>query len=643
MSFPPSFLEELRQRLPVSDVVGKTVRLQRAGREYKGVCPFHREKSPSFYVNDEKQFFHCFGCGAHGDIIGFTMRQAGLTFPEAVESLAQQAGLAVPQPTPQERDQHDQNKTWLQVLERATQFFEQQLQRPAGRAGLDYFRSRGLTDEAIARFRLGFAPADAQAIIVALKQQGCAERDLLELGLIRKSENSEGHYSFFRNRVMFPIGDRRGAVVAFGARLLGGEGPKYINSPDHPLFHKGKLLYGLSRARGAVQQRQPLIVAEGYMDVIALAEAGYHGAVAPLGTALTEDQLLALWRLLPRLEDRAPERDYGLILCFDGDAAGQRAALRALERALPLVTPAQTLRFAFMPAGEDPDSLLRRSGKLVLQQVLEMAKPLVDMVWEQAVANRRLQTPEDKAALRSLLRDKTQPIADEGLRALYQEELKSRFNAMFQNNYASTQQRQGGRPAFAGARRGGGAAKPEILRPILRRRPADPALLQERVILATLINHPILLDEFADALADYPFAEAGHRLTVQHILRLHGQMPDEPLDFQQFSRHLTQSLAGDSAATDGLSEILAETTYIHAGFARPAQETEKARQGLQEIWARWQALQTDPDIIAATQRFNVEPSVENQQRWLAVIRAKQALQKESGALVLADERRAGTH
>lgn len=639
MSISPAFLEELRARLPVSDVVGKTVRLQRAGREYKGVCPFHREKSPSFYVNDEKQFFHCFGCGAHGDIVGFTMRQAGLTFPEAVESLAQQAGLAVPQPEPQERGQHDQNKRLLHVAELATQFFEQQLQRPTGRAGLDYLRSRGLTDEAIARFRLGFAPADAQAILIALKQSGCKEQDLLELGLIRKSENGEGYYSFFRNRVIFPIGDRRGATVAFGARLMSGEGPKYINSPDHTLFHKGKLLYGLSRARGAVQQGQPLVVVEGYMDVIAMVEAGYHGAVAPLGTALTEDQMLALWRLLPRLDDRAPQHDYSLTVCFDGDIAGQRAALRALERALPLLTPTQTLRFAFMPSGEDPDSLLRRGGKLVLQQVLDAARPLVDMVWEQAITNRRLQTPEEKAALRNLLRDKTQLIADEALRNLYQIELKERLSALFQNNYSSKQRNQGGRQTFPSVRRSG-TEKPEISRPIMRRRPADPALFQERVILATLINHPQLLDEFADSLAEFPFTDAPHRLTVEHMLRLHDQMHDEPLDFEQFSRHLTQSLAGDSAA-DGLSDILAETTYIHAGFARPTQETEKARQGLQEIWARWHALQTDPDIVAATKRFNAEPSVENQQRWLAVIRAKQALQKESGALVLADERRAG--
>jgi DNA primase len=436
MPLPPSFLEELRQRLPVSDVVGKVVKLSRAGREYRGLCPFHREKSPSFYVNDDKQFYHCFGCGAHGDVITFLMRQSNLTFPDAIETLASQAGLQVPQTDPREKETYDQHKVWAQLLERACLFFEQQLQQPAGRAGLDYFRNRGLNDDAIARFRLGFAPADAQALINALKQAGFSEADMLTLGLIRKSENGPGHYSFFRNRVIFPVGDRRGGIVAFGARLMSGEGPKYINSPDHPLFHKGKLLYGLSRARGAVQQQQPLIVVEGYMDVIALVEAGYSGAVAPLGTALTEEQMLTLWKLLPRLEDRRPERDYSPIVCFDGDTAGQNAATRALERALPLLTPMQTLRFAFMPAGEDPDSLIRSAGAMAVQQVFDQAKPLVDVIWEQSMLNRRLQTPEDKAAHRAILRLQVSKIQDQELKRSYSDDIKNRLDNIFRNNNA---------------------------------------------------------------------------------------------------------------------------------------------------------------------------------------------------------------
>ncbi len=638
MSFPPSFLEEIRNRLPVSEVVGKSVRLLRAGREYKGVCPFHREKSPSFYVNDDKQFFHCFGCGAHGDVITFTMRQSGLTFPEAIESLAGQAGLTVPQPDPQERQVYDQQKSWGQILERACQFFEQQLLQPNGRLGLDYFRSRGLSDEAIARFRLGFAPADAQALIVALKREGIAESDMLQLGLIKKSENSDGYYSFFRNRVIFPVGDRRGAIVAFGARLLAGEGPKYINSPDNPLFHKGKLLYGLSRARGAVQQQQPLIVVEGYMDVIAMAEAGYSGAVAPLGTALTEEQMMALWKLLPRIEDRAPEHDYSPILCFDGDNAGRSAATRALERALPLLTPAQTLRFAFMPAGDDPDSLLRHAGKLAVQTVLDQAKPLIDVLLDNALLNRRLNTPEDKAALRAVLRQQVQKIGDESLRGIYVEDIKNRIADML-NSKTGNKPREYTKNAKNNRSRT--PALPIPSTPINRRVPARADAMLERIILATLVNHPDLLSEFSDALARYPFAVAIHRDIAEHMEKVFAQINEEVLDAEQFFRHLSQSFHDDSSAAaliQSLADLLSERTYAHAGFARRARGSSSARDALREIWSRRHASQTDPDIAAAKQRFNEDPSLENQQRLQAVIRAKQAMQQEGNAVALRDER-----
>ncbi len=638
MSFPPSFLEELRNRVPVSDIVGKTVKLSRAGREYRGLCPFHREKSPSFYVNDDKQFYHCFGCGAHGDVITFLTRQANLTFPEAVEALATQAGLPVPQSDPRERETYDQNKVWGQLLERATQFFEQQLQTAAGRVGLDYFHSRGLTDDAIARFRLGFAPADAQALIAALKQAGFAEKDMLALGLIRKSENHDGYYSFFRNRVIFPVGDRRGSIVAFGARLMSGDGPKYINSPDHPLFHKGKLLYGLSRARGAVQQNQPLIVVEGYMDVIALVEAGYSGAVAPLGTALTEEQMLTLWKLLPRLEDRAPDRDYSPIVCFDGDNAGQNAAARALERALPLLAPGQTLRFVTMPPGEDPDSLIRTSGALAVQQVFDQAKPLVEVIWEQALRNRRLQTPEDKATLRSLLRMQIAKIQDEAVKRSYGEDIKERLDTLFSNKNSLEGKFHAKSQSYP---RNGKGKIPFAPQPVIQRRqPASPAARLERVILASLINHPDLIGEFGEELASYPFMAPGHDTIARHIDHVYAQMHDEVLDGEQFFRHLSQSLQSDSQAEillESLSELCGEPTYLHAGFARPAQRPDGARLALQEIWSRRHARQTDPDIAAAKERFNADPSAENQQRLHAVIRAKQTLQQESNAAALRDE------
>ncbi len=630
MSLPPSFLEELRNRLPVSEVVGKHVRLVKAGREYKACCPFHHEKSPSFYVNDDKQFYHCFGCGAHGDVITFAMRQSGLTFPEAVENLAAQTGLAVPKSTPREREIYDRHKSAAQLLERVTKFFQQQLSTPQGQIGRDYFYRRGLTDDAIERFRLGFAPQDGQALISALKTEGFSETAIAEVGLIRKSENSDGYYGFFRNRVIFPVGDKRGNIVAFGARLLAGEGPKYVNSPDHELFHKGKLLYGLSRARGAIQQYQPLIVVEGYMDVIAAVEAGYIGAVAPLGTALTEDQMLALWKLLPRLEDRTPTHDYTPILCFDGDVAGQRAAERAIDRALPLITPAQTLRIAFMPPGEDPDSLLQRSGKLALQNVLDQAKPLIDVIWEHALLGRRLRTPEDKAALRVVLREKIQAIGDETLRNLYASDIKERMNTLFGYQKEPNQ-------SF-GSRSGQARWKPRPGQPsqknpvfITRRTPIQPGQKLSRIILATLVNHPDLLGEFVEDMLQFPFQTDTHRVMAVHMAKVFAENNDEVLDYEQYFRHLSVAInhAPDAELLNAcLSELLSEHTYMHAGFARPERETEAARMALREIWNRQHAKQADPDIAAARLQFLADPSEDNQQRYLATIRSKQAMQSD---------------
>ena len=344
MAFPPQFLDEIRARVPLSGLVGRKMKLQRAGREWKTPCPFHKEKTPSFYVNDQKGFFHCFGCGAHGDAVGFVMRHDNLSFLEAVEALASEAGLEVPKPTEQERQRYEAQKTHHEILETVTSWFEEELRKPAGRPALEYLYGRGLDDAAIDSFRLGYAPADAQALRTAMLAKGAQEPDLIDLGLLRRSEDNRRVYSFFRDRIIFPVGDRRGRPVAFGARRMGEEGPKYINSPEHALFHKGETLYGMPRARLAAAEGKPVIVAEGYMDVIALNRAGFTGAVAPMGTALTEAQIEELWRLIPS-GVRAP------ILCLDGDKAGQQAAKRAVERVLPILKPDHTLKIAFMPQG----------------------------------------------------------------------------------------------------------------------------------------------------------------------------------------------------------------------------------------------------------------------------------------------------
>src|SRR5579884_312472 len=327
MAFPPGFLDELRNRVSLADLVGRRVRLVRKGREHAGLCPFHNEKTPSFYVVEDKGFFHCFGCGAHGDAIGYVMRSENLDFIEAVERLAGEAGIAVPQQTPHERERAQRQKTLLEASEAAAAFYEDQLWAPAGGRAREYLMARGLDDETIRRFRLGWAPDGRQALRRALTAASFAEPLLVEAGLLRRPDEGEA-YDYFRGRVMFPIGDRAGRVIAFGARTLGDDQPKYLNSPDTPVFEKGRVLYAWAAARAHLGRdpQASAIVVEGYMDAIALHRAGFGGAVVPLGPALTEMQLYELWRL-----SAEP------VLCFDGDAAGQRAALRALDRALPLL------------------------------------------------------------------------------------------------------------------------------------------------------------------------------------------------------------------------------------------------------------------------------------------------------------------
>src|SRR6267378_6150589 len=406
MALPPGFIDELRSRISLSGLIGRTVKLARRGREYAGLCPFHHEKTPSFYVVEDKFFFHCFGCGAHGDAIGFVMRADNLDFIAAVEKLAGEAGLAVPQATPQERERAQHQKTLFEALEAAAAYYEARLWAPAGARARDYLLGRGLDLETIRRFRLGWASDDRQALRRSLAAD-FPEVLLTEAGLLRQPEHGEP-FDYFRGRVMFPIGDRAGRIIAFGGRVLGDAEPKYLNSPEHPLFEKGRVLYGWSAARAAKTDGPDAIVTEGYMDVIALHRAGFATAVAPLGTALTEFQLHELWRL-------APEP----ILCFDGDAAGQRAAARALRRALPLLRPGQSLRFASLPSGADPDSIVRTKGRADFDQILAAARPLSAMLWELELGGRRLDTPERRADLERRLTEDIGEIADRTVQSEY--------------------------------------------------------------------------------------------------------------------------------------------------------------------------------------------------------------------------------
>jgi DNA primase len=493
MAFPPGFLDELRARVSLSDVVGRKVALKRkSGAEYTGLCPFHNEKTPSFTVSDKKGFFHCFGCGEHGDAVGFVMKTEGLSFPESVEKLAREVGLPVPRATPQERERAERASTLQEVVEHAARWFQKQLRLPVGRHGLDYLRGRGLGEAVIDDFRLGFAPDSRDGLIGALKREGATIDKLVEAGLaIQPEERGREPYDRFRGRVMFTINDRRGRAIAFGGRVMGQGEPKYLNSPETPLFHKGANLYCLDRAREAATKEQPVVVAEGYMDVIALHGAGFTGAVAPLGTALTEGQLGELWKLA--------DEPY---LCFDGDNAGRRAAQRAAERALPLLRPGKSLRFVSLPAGEDPDSLIRARGPEAVRRVLDLARPLADVLWDMETDGKPADTPERRASIRTALMAKAAEIADPSVKGAYRDEFAERFNKAFGRRPFSPGGRwQPGRRPF----RGMGLEPPAPFAPGTagaRSAGSDINTRLEQVLLGALAERPALLHAVADELRD---------------------------------------------------------------------------------------------------------------------------------------------
>jgi DNA primase len=486
MTIPTQVLDELRARLSVSELVGRRVKLLRKGREHLGLCPFHSEKTPSFSVSDEKGFFHCFGCGAHGDVISFVMQTESLGFAEAVEKLAAEAGLELPRATPEQRAVEQRQAGLHEIMESAANWFEQQLKSTAGRAALAYLTGRGLTPETIARFRLGFAPGRG-ALRQALLKQGASDSLLAEAGLTKAGDS--GPRDSFYDRVIFPIGDRRGRVIGFGGRTMGDAKPKYINSADTPLFHKGQVLYGLAQARAAAGKKREIVVVEGYMDAITLAQAGFAQVVAPLGTALTEAQMELLWRV-------ADEP----LLCFDGDPAGERAAYRAALRALPLLKPGKSLRFMALPKGEDPDSLIRTRGASAFATAMAGARALDEVIWQLELSGRSHDTPERRAALTDRLYARAREIADRGVQEHYRAAFKRRLEALFR-----PAERQAGRRPSG---RGRGRREPE---PVWGRVPqgltvrADPneaLLVQDRIILALLINHPELLLAEAERLAE---------------------------------------------------------------------------------------------------------------------------------------------
>ena len=466
MAVPPEFIEDLRQRVPLSEVIGRRVKLIRKGRRHSGLCPFHAEKTPSFSVVDDDGFYHCFGCGVHGDAISFLREMDGLEFMEAIERLAEMAGLAVPRTVPQDPAASRQRKAALDILEETTLFFEAALRRDDGRDATRYLKQRGLDSVIVKTYRIGYSPR--MGLRAALKDKGFSDEDMLVAGVIRKSDRDGSLYDYFRDRVMFPIENRQGKVIAFGARALGDAQPKYLNSGEGTTFSKKAVLYGWVQAREGLRRNLPLVVAEGYMDVIAIHRSGAAAAVAPLGTALTPEQIALLWKL----HDEP-------VLCFDGDAAGQRAQTRALERILPLLEPGRSARLAVLPEGKDPDDLIAASGPEGFRKVIGTARSLVDSLWEQIQAEFDIRQPEARAQFWQAVRGHVRSIGNNQVRRAYGDEIESRIAAM--------------RNQIRGIS--------SMVAPRHASRPQTGLINRHRAVVALLLAHPSLVSANFEALS----------------------------------------------------------------------------------------------------------------------------------------------
>jgi DNA primase len=483
----PQFLDELRSRATLSTLVGRTVPLKKAGNEFKACCPFHQEKTPSFWVNDLKGFYHCFGCGAHGDAIRWLTDARGMAFMDAVRQLAEENGLELPKPAPEEIARQERAAGQHEVLEAAAGHFQAALQRIEGAAARDYLAKREIGGQAIAEFRLGFAADSRGGLAKALPQ--FSAQQLIDAGLLISVEEKEP-YDRFRGRIIVPIRDPRGRTIAFGGRILGPGEPKYLNSPDTFLFDKGRVLFNLDRAGPASRQSGRILVVEGYFDVIALDEAGIREAVAPMGTALTDAQLELLWRL-------ADEP----ILCFDGDSAGRKAAERAAHRAIPVLRPGKQLRIALLPAGKDPDDIVRQQGREAFERLLAGALPLASFLYAAEREKIDPSRPEQRAALRSRLEELARSCADR----FVAEEFARSFRDLFFDEFGWKKKQRD--DIFRSAVRTSPRVAPDIARLIVRsalygltRFPAVAAAHLDQVT-AIPLSHPDLR-RWRDAIAE---------------------------------------------------------------------------------------------------------------------------------------------
>jgi len=511
---PPEFLEELKSRLNISDVVRSKIDLKKHGNVYKACCPFHNEKTPSFVVDDKRGNYHCFGCGEHGDIFSFIMKHDGVDFPTAIERLATMAGISVPKTEVANPEKYQHRTALYELMEKACVYFEKALLSPAGKIAQDYIVKRGITKKALKDFRLGYAP-HGNDLISHLEKLSFTKEQMKEAGLIR--ENDRGTYCFFRNRLMFPVIDKRGRVVAFSARILEGEGPKYINSQETPIYTKGALLYG----NHLIRKEKEIFVVEGNVDVIAMHIAGFKGTVAPLGTALTEAQISELWKL-----SNCPT------LCFDGDSAGYKAGARAIDRALPILKPDYSMNLVFMPKGEDPDSLIKKKGVEKMRAILKGAKSLFDCLWMFETENVNINTPEGKAGFEANMKKKIGEIADASVKNYYFQTLREKlFNS-----------RKSKKSLFS--------VKPKSIKAARD--------LNLKAIMASLLNYPEIFSEFENDLLNIEILFKSKLYADTHAM-----LEDEMME----SADLIEQLK-ENGYDNSISKVLNDEVYIHFPWLR---------------------------------------------------------------------------
>jgi DNA primase len=604
MRFTPQFLDELRARLPVSEVVGRRVKLKKAGREWKGLSPFQQEKTPSFTVNDQKGFYHDFSSGKHGDIISFLMETEGASFTEAVERLAAMAGLPLPAATPDAAEREQRRKTLYEVMELAAKFFADTLASRIGARARGYLADRAISPATQLQVRLGYAPADRFALKEHLGSHGISVEDMVEAGLLVAGSDIPLPYDRFRERVIFPITDARGRVIAFGGRALEKDvAAKYLNSPETVLFHKGSNLYNLAASRAAAHNGSSVVVVEGYVDVIAMVGAGFPATVAPLGTALTENQLALLWKM-------ADEP----ILCFDGDKAGQKAAWRAAELALPYLAPGKSLRFALLPEGQDPDDLVRAGGRAAVEEVIGAARGLADMIWARELEGGTFATPERRAGLEKRIAEICNTIRDDVVRRYYRQDLGERLRRTFtpqiaRSGYGSSSfrggpgthaggespRRLGGRGPLGGRAGGrvaglGPALGPGPYQPASAQLAASPLLRGQRsalsrreaLILQSLINHPWLLHDHLEEVAALELAHPeAHKLRAGIIAAFASDHHHSPQALEQ-----SEKMRADLAAS-GFSQALQRVEGV---ITTSAVWGARSGAGREDVLSTWRQL-----------------------------------------------------